>query len=136
VRSASAWRVDLRSHRAQVFSPELAAGADAVFVFDLHNLRKVLMEHPRALKRVHPLGALASDGPLFIGDPDGGDAATFARTYAQIAAAIPDADRQGGPATSWGASANPEAHRARFPVADRAGYTGGEAIAARDERSR
>jgi protein-tyrosine phosphatase len=91
VLSAGAWNVDLRPHRSQLFSPELAAGADAVFVFDVHNLRKVLMAHPRALKRVHPLGALTSVGSLFISDPYGGDAATFDRTFEQIAAAIPGA---------------------------------------------
>jgi len=90
VLSAKAWHVDLRPHRSQAFSPGLAAGADAIFVFDFHNLRRVLMEHPGALKRIHPLGALAATGPLFISDPFGGDAATFDRTFEQIAAAIPE----------------------------------------------
>ena len=94
VRSASARHIDLRAHRSQVLSPELAASADAIFVFDFHNLRRVLMAHPRALRRVHPLGALTSAGPLFISDPYGGDAATFDETFDQIAAAIPDTDQR------------------------------------------
>ena len=97
VQSASAWQVDLRSHRSQGFSPELAAKTGAIFVFDFHNLRRVLMAHPRAIKRVHPLGALRSDGPLFISDPYGTDAATFDRTLEQIAAAIPGGDQRPAP---------------------------------------
>ena len=107
VRSARAWRADLRAHRAQLLSHQLAAESDAIFVFDIYNLRQVLTEHPRALKRVHPLGALASDGPLFISDPFGGDAATFDETFGQIAAAIPGVDRR--PATTGRASRFPKA---------------------------
>jgi protein-tyrosine phosphatase len=94
VRSASARDIDLRPHRSRVFSPKLAASAGAIFVFDFHNLRRVLTEHPRALRRVHPLGALTSGGPLFISDPYGGDAATFDETFEQIAAAIPATDQR------------------------------------------
>ncbi len=94
VLSASGWQVDLRPHRSRVFSHELAIKAHAIFVFDIHNLRRVLMEHPRALTRVHPVGALGSEGPLFISDPYGGDAATFDETFAQIAAAIPGGYRR------------------------------------------
>ncbi len=83
--------------RSQGFSPELAAKTGAIFVFDFHNLRRVLMAHPRAIKRVHPLGALRSDGPLFISDPYGTDAATFDRTLEQIAAAIPGGDQRPAP---------------------------------------
>ena len=94
LQSASAWQVDLRPHRSQGFTPELAAKTGAIFVFDFHNLRRVLMAHPRAIRRVHPLGALRSAGPLFISDPYGTDAANFDRTLEQIAAAIPAGDQR------------------------------------------
>ena len=89
VASARGWGVDLGDHRSQPLTPELAAETGALFVFDFHNLRRVLAAHPRALRRVHPIGALAPDGPLVVADPDGGDAATFDETYRRIADAVP-----------------------------------------------
>lgn len=96
VTAAHGWQVDLRPHRSRTFSTELASGADAIYVFDLYNLIKVAIAHPRVVRRLHLLGALAADGPLLIRDPYGGDLEAFERNYSQIAAAIPGEERPPG----------------------------------------
>lgn len=82
--------VDLRSHRSQFFSEQMAAEAGLVVVFDQRNRVDILARYPGLLRRTVMLGSFLGTphSTLEIGDPDGGNLATFERTYAVIARAV------------------------------------------------
>jgi protein-tyrosine-phosphatase len=88
IAAARPFGVDLGAHRSRVLAAEMLEQAEAVFVFDQGNYRAVVSEHPGCAQRVHCVGALADDGPLFISDPFGGSATEYELVYRQIAAAI------------------------------------------------
>jgi protein-tyrosine phosphatase len=92
--------VDLSAHRSRVVDDALVARTDAIFGFDLQNLARLILRHPRAWRRAHLLGALAPDGPVLIADPHGHDDATLHRSLDQIERALRANDtptRRGGP---------------------------------------
>jgi protein-tyrosine phosphatase len=76
--------VDLSGHRSRVLSPAIVEEADAIFVFDQHNYRTVVREYRSAKRRVHFIGALAAEDPLFIPDPFGGTAEDYELVYRRI----------------------------------------------------
>jgi protein-tyrosine-phosphatase len=84
VKAAQARRVNLTVHRSTVVSQPLLDAAQAIFVFDLQNVLEIASTRPRALRRTHLLGALASSEPIFIGDPHGRDQATLEAVLDQI----------------------------------------------------
>ncbi len=88
IAGAAPWAVDLRDHRSQVVTDDLVRAAEAVFVFDDQNYRRIREEYPSALPRLHFIGALNHQGPLFIEDPYGSDPSAFERAYRAIATAL------------------------------------------------
>jgi protein-tyrosine-phosphatase len=93
VAAAAEWGVDLAPHRSRVLSEERIRAADILFVFDLENYRRLRQDYPFARPRIHFLGALAPDGPLFIADPWGQEETVFRTVYGQIAHALQSARR-------------------------------------------
>jgi protein-tyrosine phosphatase len=81
---AERFGVDLASHRSRVLSDELVEEADTIFVFDPENYRTVVRAYPAGKSRVHFIGALAEEGPLFVPDPFGGVAEDYERVYRRI----------------------------------------------------
>jgi protein-tyrosine-phosphatase len=88
IAAAAGWRVDLREHRSRVVSAEIVADSDAIFVFDHRNYDRMVALFPESEPRLHLLGALDADGPLFVPDPWGRGADVFAATYGRIAEAL------------------------------------------------
>jgi protein-tyrosine phosphatase len=86
--AAARWGVDLRRHAALCLTDQLARTAGVVFVFDNANRRRLLRDYPYLRRRVHFLGSLRPEGPLFIADPWDADAETYGRIYGDIAAVI------------------------------------------------
>jgi len=76
--------VDLTHHRSRVLTDELVDEADAIFVFDQDNYRTVVRGYPSAREKVHFIGALALEGPLFVPDPFGGAEEDYRRAYQRI----------------------------------------------------
>lgn len=89
--AAVQWDVDLSTHRSRVVTEDLMREADVVLIFDYYNYRQMIADYCFAKNRIHFVGALCPDGPLFITDPWGQDASYFERTYRQIATALRDA---------------------------------------------
>jgi len=85
---AARWAVDLSAHRSVVVTEDLVRRADVIVVFDYHNYREIAAAYGFARDRIHFVGALYRDGPLFIKDPWEKDAASFEKTYRQIATAL------------------------------------------------
>jgi predicted ATP-grasp superfamily ATP-dependent carboligase/protein-tyrosine-phosphatase len=88
---AAGWRVDLATHRSIRVSSDLVRESDAVFVFDWRNYRGMIETFPECRGRLHLLGALDEDGPLFVPDPWGRGRDAYAATYRQIAEALTSA---------------------------------------------
>jgi protein-tyrosine-phosphatase len=88
VETAVHWDVDLRDHRSQLLTDTMLQDFEAVFVFDEQNYQRLATDFPLVRKRLHFVGALKLDGPLFIADPFGLELADFERCYRQIAEAI------------------------------------------------
>jgi protein-tyrosine-phosphatase/predicted ATP-grasp superfamily ATP-dependent carboligase len=90
VAAAGALGIDLAAHRSACLAERDAAEATLAVVFDERNRFDLGARHPALLARTVMLGSFldAKDGPREIADPDGGDEATFARTYARIALAV------------------------------------------------
>lgn len=84
VAAAERLGVDLTPHRSRVLTEELVEEADAIFVFDRENYHNVVGTYPSAKGRVHFIGALAADGPLFVPDPFGGPAEGYELAYRRI----------------------------------------------------
>jgi protein-tyrosine phosphatase len=81
--------VDLSSHRSRHVNEVLADRPVAVvFVFDPLLVERAERELPEFAKRIFPLGAIAPEGPLWMNDPYGGDAAAFETCYRDIDACI------------------------------------------------
>jgi protein-tyrosine-phosphatase/predicted ATP-grasp superfamily ATP-dependent carboligase len=85
VAAAREWQVDLTAHRSRVVAADLVGGSDAIFVFDHSNYSHMLALFPQASARLHLLGALQADGPLFVPDPWGGGPDAYASAYRRIA---------------------------------------------------
>jgi protein-tyrosine-phosphatase/predicted ATP-grasp superfamily ATP-dependent carboligase len=85
---AASFGVDLATHRSQVLTEQIVRPAQVIFVFDFENHQRVTADYPEARDRIHFLGALNPEGPLFIDDPWGADAGAFHAVYAQIVAAL------------------------------------------------
>jgi protein-tyrosine-phosphatase len=83
--AAAAAGFDLSTHRSQVVTEELLRDADVIFVFDQENYEQVTRTYPRIRQRVFLLGTLCPGDSLFINDPWGLEADTFAACYRQIA---------------------------------------------------
>ncbi|MDA8052237.1 MAG: hypothetical protein M0002_19910 [Rhodospirillales bacterium] len=90
IAAAEGLGVDLSKHRSLYFSERLAAEANLAVVFDQRNRVDLLARYPGLLDRTVMLGSFLDgrSGPREIADPDGGDLATFERTYAVIATAV------------------------------------------------
>jgi protein-tyrosine-phosphatase len=88
IAEAAHWAIDLRGHCSQILSDDLVRAAEAVFVFDEQNFQRMRQNYPFSLPRMHFVGALNRQGPLFIQDPYGSDPSVFERTYQAIAAAL------------------------------------------------
>ena len=88
IAEAAHWAIDLRGHRSQILSDDLVRAAEAVFVFDEQNYQRMQQNYPSSLPRMHFVGALNREGPLFIEDPYGSDPSAFERTYQAIATAL------------------------------------------------
>jgi protein-tyrosine phosphatase len=84
VAAADRHGVDLRPHRSKVITDEFVEEADAIFVFDQENYRTIVRTYPSAKRRVHFVGALAEEGPLFVPDPFGGAAENYDVVYQRI----------------------------------------------------
>jgi protein-tyrosine-phosphatase len=87
--------VDLAGHRSRVLDEGIVRDADAIFVFDADNHRRV-RAYPGARRKLHFMGSLAPDGPLFIADPYGGSARDYEVTYRRIEALIERATGSAG----------------------------------------
>lgn len=96
VAAAKRLGIDLAIHRSRVLSDELVSEADAIFVFDQDNYRTIVREHPSAKGRVHFIGALAQDGPLYVPDPFGGPADSYDDVYGRIKELIAQGVPSGG----------------------------------------
>jgi protein-tyrosine-phosphatase/predicted ATP-grasp superfamily ATP-dependent carboligase len=90
VTAARNFGVDLAAHRSAHFSEDDAAETTLAVIFDERNRDDLSARYPALRERTVMLGSFleASEGPREIADPDGGDLATFERTYARIAAAV------------------------------------------------
>jgi protein-tyrosine-phosphatase/predicted ATP-grasp superfamily ATP-dependent carboligase len=86
--AAAAAGFDLSAHRSQVVTEELVRNADVIFVFDQENYEQVTRTYPRIRQRTFLLGTLCPGDSLFIDDPWGLEAETFAACYRHIAKAI------------------------------------------------
>jgi len=86
IEAASASGIDLREHRSQHLSRELAESATVLVIFDDINRERLLDRYPELSSRLVMLGSFASQRkwPLHIADPDGGDLMKFEMTYAHI----------------------------------------------------
>jgi protein-tyrosine-phosphatase len=93
VAAAAARGVALGEHRSTPLRRSDAAGAQAIFIFDLENLARLAVRAPRAVRRTHFLGALAAAGGVLILDPHGREPAVLERVFAEIDRAIDEADR-------------------------------------------
>jgi predicted ATP-grasp superfamily ATP-dependent carboligase/protein-tyrosine-phosphatase len=82
------WRVDLAPHRSTVVSTDLVRENDAIFVFDYLNYRGIVESFPEARNRLHLLGALDANGPLFVPDPWGRGRDAYTAIYRRIAEAL------------------------------------------------
>ena len=85
---AATWEVDLGDHRSQVINDDLIRAAQAIFVFDEQNYRRVRMDYPYVRPRLYFIGALNRLGPLLIRDPYGLGPSAFDQSYRAIAAAL------------------------------------------------
>jgi predicted ATP-grasp superfamily ATP-dependent carboligase/protein-tyrosine-phosphatase len=88
IAAAAGWQIDLRGHRSRVVSPEIVARSDAIFVFDHRNYDRMVTLFPESEHRLHLLGALDAEGPLFVPDPWGRGPEAYAATYRRIAEAL------------------------------------------------
>ncbi len=90
ITAAQGFGVDLSGHRSTHLSERDAEEVTLVIIFDGRNRDDLRTIHPAMRAPTVMLGSFlkASDGPREIGDPDGGDIATFTRTYTRIAAAV------------------------------------------------
>jgi protein-tyrosine-phosphatase/predicted ATP-grasp superfamily ATP-dependent carboligase len=93
IECAARWGIDLHDHRSRLLSDAMLQEFEAVFVFDEQNHRRLATDFPAVRRRLHFVGALELEGPLFIADPFGLELADFERCYRQIAEAISGADR-------------------------------------------
>jgi protein-tyrosine-phosphatase len=91
VTAAREWQVDLTTHRSSVVSSDLVGQSGAIFVFDLSNYTRMLTLFPDATDRLHLIGALADEGPLFVPDPWGRGFDVYAAGYRRIAEALREA---------------------------------------------
>ena len=82
------WELDLATHSSCVVNEEMVRQADAVFLFDLENYETLTERFPFARKRMHFVGALRNDGPLFIEDPWDTTLDGFRECYRQIEASL------------------------------------------------
>jgi protein-tyrosine-phosphatase/predicted ATP-grasp superfamily ATP-dependent carboligase len=87
VAAAATLGVDLACHRSEPLTAAHIRDADVVFVFDEENFQRLSADFPCRAK-LHFVGALRPDGPLWIDDPYGSDEAEFIRVYEQIRAAL------------------------------------------------
>jgi protein-tyrosine-phosphatase/predicted ATP-grasp superfamily ATP-dependent carboligase len=93
VAAAADWHVDLAGHRSISVSSELVRESDVIFVFDDRNYRVMSARFPECRGRLHLLGALDEEGPLFVPDPWGRGRDAYAAAYRRIAAALATAAR-------------------------------------------
>jgi protein-tyrosine-phosphatase/predicted ATP-grasp superfamily ATP-dependent carboligase len=98
--------VDLSAHRSRTLDAGLVESADLIFVFDAQNHDAVIERFPQAAQKVHFLGALAQNGPLWITDPFGKGVGAFERAYELIWAAITPPRRASAAAVRAAAAAN------------------------------
>lgn len=82
--------VGLDDHRSTNLSRGGAVETTVAVVFDQRNRDAISAQFPALLPRTVMLGSFLPDryAPQDIEDPDGGDLATFQRTYALVAAAV------------------------------------------------
>jgi protein-tyrosine phosphatase len=88
IRAAADQKIDLSEHRARELGAALVRDSGVLFVFDGGNLWQMARRFPWALRKTHPIGALAGSGPLLIDDPFGGPDEGYGVVYAAISAAL------------------------------------------------
>jgi protein-tyrosine-phosphatase/predicted ATP-grasp superfamily ATP-dependent carboligase len=88
IAAAEALSIDLSAHRSRHFGEAEMAKAALVVVFDDKNADSLRRRFPKPPVPVVRLGSFLDGGEHDIADPDGGDRATFDRTYARILAAV------------------------------------------------
>ena len=94
IETAAHCGIDLNDHRSRIVTDTMLQEFEAIFVFDEQNYRRLTTDFPLVRKRLHFVGALKPDGPLFIADPFGLELADFDRSYRQIAEAIAGATQR------------------------------------------
>jgi protein-tyrosine-phosphatase len=85
---AAARGVDLSAHAASRLDANVVAESDAIFVMDVPQLLLMRQRFPEARAKTFLLACLASDTPLEIRDPYGGDEARFQACFAHISSAV------------------------------------------------
>ena len=95
IEAAGLCGIDLREHRSQHLSRELAESSTVLVVFDEINRERLLDRYPALSAPLVMLGSFATGSawPLYITDPDGGDLAKFEVTYAHIDDAVKGMER-------------------------------------------
>jgi protein-tyrosine-phosphatase len=89
---AATYGVDLADHRSRLLTRDDLAAAPTIFVFDLQNVVRVGVRHPRALARTHLLGSLDGDPQVLIADPQDPPTPMLGPTMARIARAVDHAE--------------------------------------------
>jgi protein-tyrosine-phosphatase/predicted ATP-grasp superfamily ATP-dependent carboligase len=87
IAAAAGVGVDLSAHRSVQLTEAHVFAADAIFVFDEENYNRLAADYACRAK-LHLVGALCPEGPLWIADPYGQDVQGFEQTYGQIRDAI------------------------------------------------
>lgn len=87
VAAASAWDVDLSSHRSVLLTAMHLKDADVIFVFDDENYQTLARDRT-ASGKLHLLAVMNPDGDPWIDDPYGLSVEGFSRIYRQISSAL------------------------------------------------
>jgi glycosyltransferase involved in cell wall biosynthesis/protein-tyrosine-phosphatase len=85
---AAALGLDLSAHAASPLDADVVAESDAIFVMDVPQLLLMRQRFPEARSKTFLLACLASDTPLEIRDPYGGDESRFQACFAHISSAV------------------------------------------------
>ena len=88
VETASAYGVDLSSHRSKAVTTELLDWSDVVFVMDVDNYHRLRNHDRDVLDRTYFLNALNDGGRFEVDDPYRGDSRAYGDAYADIAGAV------------------------------------------------
>lgn len=88
VAAAAKFSVDLSGHRSVQLTEQLVRRADAIFVFDYANHERLHSDFKAIRGKLHVLGTLCPNGPVWIADPYGQKAGDFVETFERITQAL------------------------------------------------